>query len=250
LGWNGTGRIICSFDTGVNGLHPALHSRWKGLDGDSAAAWFDPVDKTSFPHAFLNIGGNVPSHGTHTMGIMVGADPSTLDTVGVAPGAKWISAAVVDIPGASLLDAFEWAADPDGNPNTVSDVPDVINHSWGFVDRPCLNVFYDAIEHTEALGIVNIFAGGNSGTGGPTNPADRGLDSLDCFAVGNLDHTNEEIYPGSSRGPACDGFNVKPNVVAPGTAIRFPRPTTSRPVTRRWGVLRRPRRTSRDWWHS
>ena len=106
-GYTGAGRLICSFDTGVNGLHPALYSRWKGLDGDSAAAWFDPVGQQSFPHYFSG-GGVVPSHGTHTMGIMVGADPVTYDTVGVAPGAKWISAAVIDIPGASILDAFEW----------------------------------------------------------------------------------------------------------------------------------------------
>jgi len=219
-GYTGAGRLICSFDTGVNGLHPALYSRWKGLDGDSAAAWFDPVGQQSFPHYFSG-GGVVPSHGTHTMGIMVGADPVTYDTVGVAPGAKWISAAVIDIPGASILDAFEWAADPDGNPNTVSDVPDVINHSWGFQNLDCLNVFYTAIENTEALGIVNIFSVGNEGSGGPRNPAGRALDSLDCFAVGNLNHATDEIAGTSSRGPSpCDLISVKPNVIAPGNAIR------------------------------
>lgn len=220
-GFTGAGRLICSFDTGVNGLHPALYSRWKGLDGDSAAAWFDPVGQQSLPHHFTEYGGVVPSHGTHTMGIMVGADPVTFDTVGVAPGAKWISAAVIDIPGASILDAFEWAADPDGNPNTVSDVPDVINHSWGFRDIGCLNVFYTAIENTEALGIVNIFAVGNEGSGGPRNPAGRALDSLDCFAVGNLNHVTDEIAGNSSVGPSpCDLISVKPNVIAPGSTIR------------------------------
>ncbi|MCX6835474.1 MAG: S8 family serine peptidase [candidate division Zixibacteria bacterium] len=220
-GYTGAGRLICSFDTGVNGLHPALYSRWKGLDGDSAAAWFDPVGQQSFPHAFTGYGGVVPSHGTHTMGIMVGADPVTFDTVGIAPGAKWISAAVIDIPGASILDAFEWAADPDGNPNTVADVPDVINHSWGFRYISCLDVFYTAIENTEALGIVNIFSAGNDGSSGPRTPADRALDSLDCFAVGNLNHVTDVLSSSSSRGPSpCDPLSVKPNVVAPGNAIR------------------------------
>jgi serine protease AprX len=220
LGYTGAGRLICSFDTGVNGLHPALYSRWKGLDGDSAAAWFDPVGQQSFPHYFT-YGGVVPQHGTHTMGIMVGADPVTFDTVGVAPGAKWISAAVIDIPGASILDAFEWAADPDGNPNTVADVPDVINHSWGFQDLDCLNVFYTAIENTEALGIVNIFSAGNEGSGGPRNPAGRALDSLDCFAVGNLNHATDEIAGNSAVGPSpCDLISIKPNVIAPGSTIR------------------------------
>ena len=220
-GFTGLGRLICGFDTGVNGLHPALYSRWKGHDGDSAAAWFDPVGQQSFPHHFTEYGGVIPMHGTHTMGIMVGADPVFHDTVGVAPGAKWIAAATIDLPGASILDAFEWAADPDGNPNTVSDVPDVINHSWGYQNINCLNIFYDAIEHTEALGIVNIFSVGNEGSDGPRSPADRALDSLDCFATGNLVHTTDVIAQGSSRGPSpCNLDGVKPNVVAPGTSIR------------------------------
>ena len=220
-GYTGAGRLVCSFDTGVNGLHPALYSRWKGHDGDSAAAWFDPVGLQSFPHYFTEFGGLVPSHGTHTMGIMVGADPVTFDTVGVAPGAKWISAAVIDIPGASIIDAFEWAADPDGNPNTIADVPDVINHSWGFQNISCLDVFYSAIENTEAVGIVNIFSAGNDGAAGLRSPADRALDSLDCFAIGNLNHLTDAIVSTSSRGPSpCDLTSVKPNVVAPGNNIR------------------------------
>lgn len=220
-GYDGTGRLVCSFDTGVNGNHPALYSRWKGLDGDSAAAWFDPVFKQKFPHAITSIGGVVPYHGTHTMGIICGADPlPTFDTVGVAPGAKWISAAVIDIPGASILEAFEWAADPDGNPNTVDDVPDVINHSWGFTNVSCLDVFYTAIDNVEALGIVNIFSAGNEGTAGPRAPADRALDSLDCFAVGNLDHVSDLIAGTSAKGPSpCNVLMIKPNVVAPGTSI-------------------------------
>lgn len=222
-GYTGAGRVVCSFDTGVNGLHPALYGRWKGLDGDSAAAWFDPVGLQKFPHYFTGPFSSTASHGTHTMGIMVGADPATSDTVGVAPGAKWISAAVIDIFGASILDAFEWASDPDGNPNTVSDVPDVINHSWGFRYISCLNVFYDAIDNTEALGIVNIFAVGNLGPGVSSvqSPADRALDSIDCFAVGNIDISTDQLSGSSSRGPSpCNLAAIKPNVVAPGTNIR------------------------------
>ncbi len=222
LGYTGTGRIVCSFDTGVNGLHPALHSRWKGNDGDSAAAWFDPVFQQPFPHYVAS--SLQPAHGTHTMGIMAGADPNTPDTVGVAPGSRWISAAVIDIAGASILDAFEWAADPDGNANTIADVPDVINHSWGFQSISCLNIFYTAIDNTEALGIVNIFAAGNFGTQGASSitcPADRALDSLDCFAVGNLNYSTDVIVASSSRGPSpCNLTKIKPNVVAPGNSIR------------------------------
>ncbi len=220
MGYTGAGRIICSFDSGIEGDHPALAENWKGLDGDSAAAWFDPRDGESFPHT---ISGSSSSHGTHVMGILVGHDDAAGDTIGVAPEAKWISAAVIDIPGASIIDAFEWAADPDGDPNTVADVPDVVNHSWGVANIGCMNVFYDLIDNLEALGIVNVFAAGNEGPGAQTlrNPANRALDSLDCFAAGAIVlGTPPTIWTSSSRGPSdCNGA-VKPNVTAPGQAIR------------------------------
>jgi len=100
----------------------------------------------------------------------------------------------------------------------------VINHSWyidGFIN--CADAVYSAIENTEALGIVNIISAGNSGALAETiqNPADRALDVLDCFAVGNLNHDTELINSTSSRGPSpCDPTKIKPQVVAPGTSIR------------------------------
>ena len=223
-GYTGAGRLVCSFDTGVDGEHPALKNRWKGLDGDSAASWFFELDDLSYPHTISY--STSPNHGTHTMGIMAGRDESIDYTVGVAPGAKWISAAVIDISGTSILNAFEWAADPDGNPNTLDDVPDVINHSWGFIKTAlaCENVFFDAIDNIEMLGIVNIFAAGNTGADYSIyNPANRAFDSLDCFAVGNLNTTvvPATLRSNSSRGPSdCPGGGIKPNVVAPGTSIR------------------------------
>jgi len=226
-GYTGAGRLVCTFDTGVDGDHPALTDSWKGNNGNYAAAWFDPrYDGQSLPRTVPNCGYSPcnTNHGTHTMGSIVGCDPSTGDTTGVAPDAQWISAAVIDITGTSIIDAFEWAADPDGDPNSLDDVPDVINHSWGVSDVGCENLFFDMIDATEALGIVNIFAAGNEGPGATSirNPANRALDSIDCFAVGNVDATGPTpvIYSGSSRGPSdCNGA-IKPNVTAPGVYIR------------------------------
>ena len=220
-GYTGIGRTVCSFDTGVDGSHPALHDNWKGLDGDSAAAWFDPAKQLPYPHSISNCGYSPcnTSHGTHVMGIMVGH--TTTDTLGVAPAAKWMSAAVIDIAGVSIVDAFEWAADPDGDPNTIGDMPDVINHSWGIKSVPCQNLFYDLIDNIEALGVVNVFSAGNEGSAVSSirNPADRDLDSLDCFAVGNINSSTSIIDPTSSRGPSTCNGHFKPNVVAPGVAI-------------------------------
>ncbi len=225
-GYTGQGRIVCIFDTGVDGLHPALFDNWKGHDGDAAAAWFDPVGGEPFPHVLPVKPGAVTYHGTATTGLVVGHDDITGDTVGVALDAKWIAAAVADIEGASIIDAFEWAANPDGDPNNIDDVPDVINHSWGIRDIGCQDVFYSMIDATEALGIVNIFAAGNEGSSFPAirNPANRANDSLDCFAVGNIDHRTSLLSSTSSRGPSdCNGA-IKPNVVAPGVLVRFPVP--------------------------
>jgi subtilisin family serine protease len=219
-GYTGAGRIICSFDTGVNGMHPALFNNWKGHDGDSAAAWFYPLDQQSFPHV---VPGVWPEHGTPVMGLLVGHDDNAGDTIGVAPDAKWISAALVGFGGVSVIDAFEWAANPDGDLNSIDDVPDVINHSWGYKDKDmeCTDVFLAVVDNIEALGIVNIFAAGNFGPAASSLmfPAKSDRDSLDCFAIGSFDEGTGGIADYSSRGPSnCNG-GIKPNVAAPGTDV-------------------------------
>lgn len=228
LGYTGAGRLVCNIDTGVDGAHPALSSSWRGNNGYSwQESWFDPVDGDSFPHVFPSAG-DKKNHGTHTMGTMVGRDDATGDTVGVAIGAQWIAAAVVDIPeGKDILGAFEWVADPDGNPNTVGDVPDVVSNSWGYPQEwlGCEPVYWNAIDNLEALGSVVLFAAGNSG-GSPStivNPANRATSPYNSFAVGAVDPRDPgtPIASFSSRGPSdCDGVSLKPQAVAPGEAIR------------------------------
>ena len=48
LGIDGTGTVACHLDTGVDGYHIALASRWRGLEAGvtPAEAWFDPVTNT------------------------------------------------------------------------------------------------------------------------------------------------------------------------------------------------------------
>ncbi|MFH2056237.1 MAG: S8 family peptidase [bacterium] len=223
-GYTGRGRLVCSFDTGVESDHPALAGRWRGNLGDTGAAWFDPFG-TELP---IDLAG----HGTHTMGLMVGRDGA--DTIGVAFNAEWMSAAVVD-RGQSLsktisdiIAAFEWAADPDGDPSTVSDLPDVLCNSWGIpagLMNPCDETFWQAIDNLEALGVVAIFACGNEGPDQGTirNPADRASGPGNAFSVGAVDQTllNLPVASFSSRGPGnCDDGDIKPELVAPGVGIR------------------------------
>ncbi len=222
LGYDGTGRIVCSFDSGVKGDHPALSSNYRGNKGYPAEqCWFSPVDTSTYPHDFTQAGLS-RDHGTHTTGTMVGHDDLTGDTIGVAPGADWIAALTIDVPGASIFEAFQWAVDPDGNPNTITDLPDVINNSWGIEGIGCADVLWNVIDNVEALGVVVIFSAGNEGpsTMSLRNPANRADDSLTNFAIGAYLQP-DSAWNQSARGPSdCDGFSIKPNVIAPGVSIR------------------------------
>ena len=239
LGYTGTGRLVASFDSGIDGTHPALSGSWRGNNHSHAESWFDPVYGQDTPHWESSIGPN--EHGTSTMGIMVGKDDATGDTTGVAFGAQWISAMVVDVPGANYLSAFQWAADPDGDPNTIEDVPDVLNNSWGFTANNinCSDIFWSAIDNLEALGTVVIFACGNEG---PTvasirNPANRASSPLNTFSVGGTDTLGLAVTAGSSRGPSdCDGVSIKPEVVAPGIDVRTTIPVAKGSYARRSGT--------------
>jgi len=220
-GFTGKGRLVCSFDTGVEQDHPALSSKWRGNHADLNAAWFSKVAPDQNPT-------DAVGHGTHTMGVMVGSDGN--DTIGVAPDAEWISAGVIDqgrnlsTTISDILDAFEWALNPDGDTSTTDDVPDVILNSWGIpkgLFTPCDETFALAIQNVEAAGVVTIFAAGNEGPNPTTirNPADMALSPLTSFSVGAVDNTSS-IAGFSSRGPSsCDANSIKPEVVAPGVSI-------------------------------
>lgn len=226
LGYDGSGSIVCNIDTGVDGNHPALTGSYRGNHGYPAEqCWFDPYTNTAYP--IDNRG-----HGTHTMGIMIGCAGG--DTIGVAPGAQWIAAGAVDRGGdfdrtiSDIIASFQWAADPDNNPETTDDIPDVINNSWGVprgVYPECDDTFWEVIDNCEALGIICVFAAGNEGPDPQTlrSPADRASSPTSSFAVGAVDG-NTPGFPitiFSSRGPSgCDGLSLKPQIVAPGLSVR------------------------------
>jgi hypothetical protein len=180
-------------------------------------AWFDPFNNTTFPV-------DNDGHGTAAMGCFIGADHPSGDTIGVAISAKWIAAKVSDHTNkraSALLEALEWSIDPDGNPATISDVPDVICNSWGDSDIACSSQFWSSIDASTVAGIAMVFSVGNGGPGNRTvaSPANRATTPTNAFAVGAIDN-NEVVWYYSGRGPSgCDNLSIKPEVVALGVDV-------------------------------
>ncbi len=233
MGFTGSGVLVANMDTGVDGDHPALASRWAGVadpryDGHPEWAWYDPYNnQNDFPY-------DNHGHGTHTMGSVCGGAPG--DQVGVAPGAYWIAAAPIDRGGgiprtvADAILSFEWFVDPDGNPGTNWDVPAVMSNSWGLTTGhgypPCDELFWSYLDACEAAGTVILFSAGNEGYSGLRRPADRATDEYRTCAVAAVD-ANQSGWPiasFSSRGPTyCtpDGSAaIKPDIAAPGVDVR------------------------------
>jgi subtilisin family serine protease len=235
LGYTGEGILVATLDTGVDGTHPALASRWRGLDpayeGHPGWAFLDlqPTGWTS-PH-------DSGAHGTHTMGTVCGGAPG--NQIGVAPGAQWINAAVIDrttsIPTtvAEAIQAFQWLVDPDGDPFTDWDVPAVCSNSWGVKTShgypACDQTFWSYIDACEAAGIVVLFSAGNEGgSESLRRPADRATDEYRSCAVGGIDASVSPeppfaMYGDSSRGPShCTPTGeaaIKPEISAPGVSV-------------------------------
>lgn len=230
MGYTGHGRIAYSIDTGVWPDHPALENRFLGNFFPLDQAWFAydspvPVDKSS-------------SHGTHTVGTILGLAPETADTIGVAPGAYFISSDPVvsnlaDVkPLTDFMLAYQWSLNPDGDLNTWNDVPDVINNSWGYTpdlgEAPCPDFVVPVFNAVEAAGIANVFSAGNEGpepsTIGIPHNTNTGLVNSFTVAAVNGNTENFPVASFSSRGPSlCGGTGsllIKPEVSAPGVDVR------------------------------
>jgi bacillopeptidase F len=210
LGHTGEGIVVAAMDTGVDVDHPDLKDRWRG----GTNSWYDPNGEHATPY-------DANGHGTGVMGILVGGTAGGT-AIGVAPGAQWIAVKLFDDTGeASESDihlGLQWFLDPDSNPDT-DDVPDIINHSWGFdqnIDE-CIEAFQGDIEALSAEGIALVFAAGNSGPNPETSISPANYP--ESFAVGTVDESSV-IHVSSSRGPSTCDSDFYPEVVAPGVSVK------------------------------
>jgi serine protease AprX len=251
-GYRGQGAVVAGADTGVRWTHEALKSKYRGWNGSTASHdynWHDaihnpnvvcppdspePCDDDAF------IGGG---HGTHTVGTMVGTGvdrPGQKNEVGMAPDAKWIACRNMNngvgvIP--MYLECMQWFIAPtkiDGTGADPSKAPDVINNSWGCVEVCPPPALQDTLRASRAAGIFYAVSAGNDGgrvvAGQPVWICSSIYHPLarypEAFTVGSTQWTTDTISSFSSRGPVLLGnppdqlLLTKPNITAPGTAIR------------------------------
>ncbi|MFZ5916941.1 MAG: S8 family serine peptidase [Chloroflexota bacterium] len=210
LGLDGTGIVVANVDSGVDWLHPALQSRYRGYDPHGAAHqhngnWFDAIGEG----ALYPVDGN--GHGTHTMGTIVAGEG-----IGVAPGAQWIAVRAFNSFGVGydswLHAAYEWLLAPGGDPALA---PQVVNNSWGNTNSSYEAFRYD-VQTLRQAGIHMVFSAGNNGPEASTvnSPASY----PEALAVGATDRDDEVAYF-SGRGPSPWG-EIKPQVSAPGVDVR------------------------------
>jgi serine protease AprX len=241
LGYTGTGIVVAGQDTGYDWDHPALKNQYRGWDGVTATHdynWHDAIHTNSHGTNPCGADSSMPcddnSHGTHTMGTMVGDDGGSNQT-GVAPGARWIGCRNMDngygTP-TTYIECFEFFLAPypiGGDPLTEGDpakAPHVISNSW--VCPPSEGCDWTslqtAVENVRAAGIVVVVSAGNEGSscssvGYPPAIYDA------AFSVGATS-SSDAIASFSSRGPVTvDGSGRrKPDVSAPGVSVRSSTP--------------------------
>lgn len=222
-GINGTGVVVASIDTGVQWDHPALKTKYRGYNSadpthpNNQFNWFDATAGQSTPYDDIG-------HGTHTMGTMVGSDPSGQNQIGVAPGAQWISVKAFTADGGTdseLIEAGQWIlapTDANGTPHPEK-APDVVNNSWG--GGAGLDEWYRQI--VQAWRSANIFPEFSAGNVTNTNPGGPGsvanpANYPEAFATGATD-INDKLASFSLRGPSP--YNeIKPEASAPGVNVR------------------------------
>ncbi len=223
-GYTGRGRLGMIIDSGASGLHPALVESWRGNFAPLSQSWLGPG---TLPN---ECGGN---HGSHVMGIILGLQRNTNDTIGSAFNAQWIAASGISCSGGpSPTAAFQWALNPDNDTTTSHDVPDVINNSWGGSTggtSQCNGSYVPIFNALEAAGVAVVFSAGNSGPNVSTitSPKNINTNEVNVFCVGNINGNNSSfpIANSSSRGPSIcttaePSLLIKPEVVAPGTSVR------------------------------
>ena len=237
LGYTGEGLVIANIDTGVRYTHETLINSYRGNNGDGTFThdynWLNPE----------NFNDNVPrdghSHGTHTMGTMVGDDGGS-NQIGIAPGAQWFACAGCpdgSCPDSALLACGEFMTAPtttDGTNPNPNMRPNAVNNSWGDCGQSYDEWYEEVITAWLAAGVYPVFSNGNNSncnypSNPPLNTVGNPARTGKVTGVGSSNTTGGTYAVHSNKGPTdnldtinpTDGFDMlKPQVIAPGSSIR------------------------------
>jgi serine protease AprX len=255
MGYKGQGIVVGGQDTGYDWDHEALIKNYRGYKTSGTVQhdynWHDAIHEIDINNndSLISPGNNpcgldskMPcddhSHGTHTMGTMVGKTDSL--SIGVAPEAKWIGCRNMERGWGKLstyIECFEWFMAPtdlNGQNPDPTKAPDVINNSWGCpesegCDPSNWQYMELALNNLRASGVFVVVSAGNSGInncGSINTPAAFFKNSFSVGATKMIRDTVKNIVYDtiasfSSRGPVIvDGsYRLKPDISAPGQSI-------------------------------
>ncbi|MCS6842723.1 MAG: S8 family serine peptidase, partial [Caldilineales bacterium] len=202
MGYDGTGIRVAVIDSGIDYTHEHLGGSGRLADTLQAIAEASqPADPRLFPTAKVIGGydfvgsnwpntpeqpdpnpmddeaGGVDGHGTHVASIIGGVRTPRLGP-GVAPGVQFYALKVCSsvsslCSGLALMQAYEWAADPNGD-FSFDDRADVVNLSLGAVYGQPRSLDSRMVAVLSGLGSVVVASAGNSGnvpyiTGSPSS---------------------------------------------------------------------------------
>ncbi|HUR69965.1 MAG TPA: S8 family peptidase [Candidatus Thermoplasmatota archaeon] len=220
-GSTGKGIVVAVIDDGAYEQHPDLTPKVAGsfdaaLSGNGGVVGAMPASLPVLP-------AGLDGHGTHVAGTIVSDGGQSGGTYrGVAPDAKFVDVKVFSGPNQTssdvVLRGLDWVISNADRLHIrvatmslggrVSDGKDALSRA--------VNVAVDD-------GIIVVAAAGNAGPGPGTVSSPGAAEK--AITVGAVDKS-KRIAPYSSRGPLSDG-RIKPEVVAPGTAITSTVPPAS-----------------------
>ncbi len=232
LGYRGQGVTIAGIDTGYEWAHPAIKHTYRGWDGESADHdynWHSAV--TIYAPECPDEPCDDHSHGTHTMGTMVGYDAENEHYYGMAPDAQWIGCrALGGTAGLGFYTTYngclQWMLAPtkiDGTEPDPTKAPAAINNSWGCLEGCTPEQLRPAVTNLRNAGVVVVASAGNDGDVQCHSIANPISTYPESFTVGSTT-LNDEISGFSSRGTVLTinplAPHMKPDIVAPGSGIR------------------------------
>ena len=210
---DGRGVVVAILDSGIDESHPAVAGRKNG----------------SFSPAV-----DAPSHRAH--GLQVLAAAVGAGGLGLAPGARWVSA---DPIGADVLDPRAFGAAVDWLLREAR--PDVVVAPWDAPPPAALGPgLARAFGLLRTAGAACVFPAGNTGPAPGENRPPANLpalapDGAPAFSVGGL-RRDGGVYPPSNRGPNEWDGSPFPQVAAPADGLELADPSRRSPAVRGEGT--------------